>query len=413
MKEGDHMRVCLLTLEWPPYGGGIGTYMFNLARGLAQMGQQVTVVTHDRNPMAVADVDIVSVPLPHEWGRVWRRLTPWRLEPFHTWSARAYRMYRRISDEKKFDIVETAEYGAWGRHLTHDRPVPLVVKCHTPTHVLWTINNGNEHHRKRPVWVRALDRHERQQAANADTIVSPSSALANYLSMDWGIPRTRFEVVPNPIDCEAFCPAMEEPIGNEILYVGRLDYNKGCFDLATAAVPLLEKYQHIRLRFVGMDMKSPAVYRDHGDLASDVIRRTVPQKFHSRLLFTEQVPVSEVVTFHRQAICAVVPTRGFESFSYTVLEPMASGCPVVATECGGPAEILTNDSDGLLVARGDTAGLATAIERLITDEPLRRRLAASARMTVERQYSIAAVVPQVIALYEKTIHGCSGRMWHN
>jgi glycosyltransferase involved in cell wall biosynthesis len=102
-------------------------------------------------------------------------------------------------------------------------------------------------------------------------------------------------------------------------------------------------------------------------------------------------------------LCAVMPTRGFESFSYTALEPMACGCPVIATHCGGPTEIITDGVDGLLVQPGDVEGITAAIQKFIEQPQLRQKLAAEARRTVEKRYAIPAVVPQIVKFYENVI----------
>jgi glycosyltransferase involved in cell wall biosynthesis len=258
---------------------------------------------------------------------------------------------------------------------------------------------------KIPLWLRFQDRYERWQTFHADAIVSPSYALANHLSLSWVIPRSRFTVLPNPIDTELFCTSdsIEQERKREILYVGRLQYNKGGFDLAESVVPLLSEYPELTVRLVGMDAESPKRFRGNGDKASEAILSLIPREYHNRIIFTNHVPVPELVSFHQKALCAVMPTRGFESFSYTVLEPMSCGCPVVATHCGGPAEIITDGVDGLLVPPGDTKALTIALERLVKDQQLRAKLALEARRTAERRFAIPVVIPQIVKLYEDVI----------
>ena len=282
--------------------------------------------------------------------------------------------------------------------------VPVLVRCHNPTFTIWS--NGQTARRawKIPLWLRLQDKKERRQTFDADRIVTPSFALADHLALRWVIPRARFAVVPNPIDADLFRPnGSGKENANEILYVGRLQYHKGVFDLAEAVAPLMEKYKDIKIHFVGMNMKSPEIFRRYGDNAADVIRSIIPAEYHSRIIFTEHIAVSEIVSFHQKALCAVMPTRGFESFSYTAVEPMACGCPVIATHCGGPSEIITDGVDGFLVEPGDAEGIRTALSRLIEEPQLRERFASQARRTIEKRFSIPAVVPQIVRLYEETI----------
>lgn len=398
------MNICLLTLEWPPNGCGIGTYMFNLARGLNSLGHKVTVITNDREPLVCPGIKIIQVPLPITKKTIWRKIQKWRMEPHHSWSLMAYKKFIAVCESENFDIIETAEFGAWGRHFVGHLDMPLVVRCHNPTHVVWSINQMSNSSYRMPLWLHFQDKYERQQTFHADAIVSPSYALANHLSLSWVIPRNRFTVSPNPIDAELFCAHNgEKKAKKEILYVGRLQFNKGAFDLAKALKSLLKKYPELTVRLVGMDAEPPKQFSEYGNTASEAIRSLIPAEYHNRMIFTNHVPVTDIVSYQQKALCTVMPTRGFESFSYTVLEPMSCGCPVVATRCGGPAEIVTDGLDGLLVPPGDTKALTIALERLIKNPQLREKLALEAKRTVERRFAIPVVIPQIVQLYKDVI----------
>lgn len=398
------MNICLVTLEWPPYGCGIATYMFNLARGLVELGHNVTVITNDKQPLSCSGVKIVQVRVTDAKSRLIDKLVKWRMEPYHSWSLAAYKKFQQLCENENFDIIETAEFGACARHFMKNRKVPVVVRCHNPTHVVWSINQRSPESYRMPLWLYFQDRQERKQTYKADAIVSPSYALANHLSLTWVIPRSRFTVLPNPIDTELFdSNGQADEDKNEILYVGRLDFNKGCFDLIESVEPLLKKYPRLSLRMLGSD--SPAVQRSNGKvkMASEVIRASLPSQYHDRVIFTDHVPVVDVVRYQQKALCTVMPTRGFESFSYTTIEPMSCRCPVIATHCGGPSEIITDSVDGLLVSPGDIKQMTVALERLVTDMGLRKRLAANARQTVQRRFAIEVVVGQIVRFYETAI----------
>jgi glycosyltransferase involved in cell wall biosynthesis len=91
-----------------------------------------------------------------------------------------------------------------------------------------------------------------------------------------------------------------------------------------------------------------------------------------------------------------------EGFSIACVEAMSCGVPVVATRCGGPQEILSNDS-GLLVAPGDADALAHAIYRVANEPELATNLAQSALKRAQNEYSLKTMLSRYEALYERVI----------
>lgn len=386
--------------------------MFNLARGLASQGHGVTLITHDQNPVACSGVRILSVPLPDSRRTIVPRLRRNIRRVFrgirHPWSWDAHRVFQKAFETEPVDIVETAEFGAWGWHFLGDARAPIVVRCHNPAHVVWSVNQVPSRSWAMPAFLWKQDRLEREQTYSAHGIASPSYALANHLSLNWVIPLNRFTVIPNPIDAELFRPDGGDTEKREILYVGRFEHNKGVYDLAEAVVPVLAAHRDLCVRFVGMDRPAAAQLSCGGGTASDAICGIVPKQFHDRLLFTSPVPVTEIAGLQQNALLAVVPTRGFESFAYTVLESMACGTPVIATRCGGPSEIVTHGVDGWLVPPGRPAALTEAMQYLLSDSAIRRGLGARGRQTVERRFATSVVLPRITDWYSEVIRQFNG-----
>jgi glycosyltransferase involved in cell wall biosynthesis len=81
---------------------------------------------------------------------------------------------------------------------------------------------------------------------------------------------------------------------------------------------------------------------------------------------------------------AFVLTSRYEGFGNVLIEAMACGVPVVATSSPGTKEIVTAGTDGLLVERHEPAAVSAALERVLTDDAFRRRLADGARRSAER-----------------------------
>jgi glycosyltransferase involved in cell wall biosynthesis len=92
-----------------------------------------------------------------------------------------------------------------------------------------------------------------------------------------------------------------------------------------------------------------------------------------------------------------------EPFGLVLLEAMASGVPVVATNRGGPAEIVRSALHGVLVSPHDPAALASAIQSLADDYERRQLIVKSAREFVEANFDIRIVVPRVEDFYRRVV----------
>jgi len=97
--------------------------------------------------------------------------------------------------------------------------------------------------------------------------------------------------------------------------------------------------------------------------------------------------------------CSVKP----EPFGRVIIEGMSAGRPVIASNLGGAAEIISHGVDGLLTPAGDPAALAVAMQRLLDDPAERQRLGQAGRRTVAQRYQVDAHVRSVLAFYERVL----------
>jgi glycosyltransferase involved in cell wall biosynthesis len=92
-----------------------------------------------------------------------------------------------------------------------------------------------------------------------------------------------------------------------------------------------------------------------------------------------------------------------EAFAFTLLEAMASSCPVVATRRGAIPESILDGVTGILVPPQDAKATAEAILKLLNDETLRQRIGLAGRERVERYFSLERWVGETIRIYEKAV----------
>jgi len=391
-------------MEWPPYSGGIASYMYALAKGLSEQGNQITVLTAEKNPINITGVDIrcVAVNLPKR--NFVSKITKWKMEPFDFWAKAVFNYFTENFSSNDFDIIESAEYGAWARYFTR-QSIPLVTRCHNTTKIVWSINCQNKDPYFMPIWVAFQDYKERMQTFQSSGITAPSYSLANHLALQWNLDRSNIKVIPNAIDTDKFRPTervVTSPV-REILFIGRFQLGKGVYDFLEAAIPLLEKYPDIILRFVGRNMPAPAEFASFGTTASEVIINKIPSELKERVIIVPPVPQEDTIEYYRRAYCVVIPTRGYESFSYTCLEAMSCGCAVVATNCGGPAELLVDGDSGSLVEPGNIGAIREAIGLILEDQKRAELFSLNSRKVAMEKFGINTMAEQTVGFYQDVL----------
>jgi glycosyltransferase involved in cell wall biosynthesis len=113
-------------------------------------------------------------------------------------------------------------------------------------------------------------------------------------------------------------------------------------------------------------------------------------------------PWERTVRLIRGSDALVLPSR-IEGLPTVLLEAMAVGTPVVATEVGGVPEMIESGKEGLLVPADDVQSLASAVVSVVSDKRLGASLAGNARRKVEETYSWDAVLPRYLEIYDRLI----------
>ena len=232
----------------------------------------------------------------------------------------------------------------------------------------------------------------------ADCIIANSNAVREWLHKQ-GLGRYDIQVIPNGITMPA--PRRSDEPGSIrsefnidpkcplIAVVGRLVRTKGLEFFLDAAASIASRFPSARFLVVGEANIEPS-YR------VELEERARNLNLNGRLIFTGQR--GDVPQIMREIDISVLPSLS-ESFSNSLLESMANGLPVVATNVGGNPEVVSDGENGVLVAPADPAALSRAIAQLLESPDLRRRLGQAAREKVAREYSIECLLRRTEDLY--------------
>lgn len=178
-------------------------------------------------------------------------------------------------------------------------------------------------------------------------------------------------IIPNAVN-EAFYSTQRAPIPGMIVTCGRLNAQKNQKMLIDAFSRIAGRYPWIRLRIYG-----------DGDLRQALSQQITDLGLDDRV---ELMGVTTDVPSVLREASVFVMSSDYEGMPNALMEAMAVGVPCISTDCpcGGPQMLIDNGQNGLLVPVGDTAQLAQALEKLLSDETLAGRMGQQAHQSAQR-----------------------------
>jgi glycosyltransferase involved in cell wall biosynthesis len=201
-----------------------------------------------------------------------------------------------------------------------------------------------------------------------------------------GVPRERIVVLPNPVELPAAVPTRLGRSYVRLVYLGLFARAKGVFDLIDALTRL-------RPECLG---RTRLVLAGNGEMAQ--VRELVERRGLARFVeVRDWLGPAERDRLLASADAFVLPSYA-EGLPMSLLESMAWGLPVISTPVGSIPEHVRDGAQGLLVQPGDVSELAGAIERIVMNDALRRRMGEAARTAAE-PLSIELYARKVAAIY--------------
>ena len=399
------MRICLVSEEYPPETGhgGIGTQTWNKAQALTELGHSVEVLSRAGigSPARTCQESGITV----------HRMAPPGENPAcplpiydqsvyslgYSWSV-LHSLYR-LTQKNQFDLINFPEFGAEGFAFQANRTaanwVPIVVQLHAPLAMLAERMGWPE---KNTSFYRTAAFMEGESIRLADGWMASSANIANFVAEFYEIPRGEIDVVHCGIDCDMFRPGVEEGMRNDrptVLFVGNVTPSKGISTVFEAVLRLRRRFPNILLQVVGKgdELWNEMVVRARRDGAEGNLQR-VP-------FVKERKEISEL---YRRAHVFASPADHENGVANAYVEAMACGCPVIASTTGGAPEAVTDGESGILVAPQDVDATVAALDQLLGNEALARRLGAAGRRRAEKYFAREHYINRVLAAYQKTIN---------
>jgi glycosyltransferase involved in cell wall biosynthesis len=261
--------------------------------------------------------------------------------------------------------------------------------------IIWCIDRGAFSGSWFSPMVRALSRRAaflRERMNRLDRMIVPTRLMEGMLVRN-GLDRDK--VVFSRFGIRPATPEVRQDNSEGMLrvgFIGGLSEHKGAHLLVSAvrALPGIA----LELRVYGRtDLNLPYIERLQHLASGD-----------GRIRFCGTFPNESIGKIFAELDVLVVPSIWYENTPLVIYSAQAAGCPVVASNLGGMAEVVVHERNGLLFEAGDAAGLASAIERLADDRGLLQRLAANA----EKPRPIGGYVSELLKVYDEVLKGRRG-----
>jgi len=376
------MKIALVSPYDFAYPGGVAHHISYLRHYFTKWGHEVRIIAPMSGTAPNPDGFIAigkPIPVPFSGSIARIALSPW-LSP----------RVKAVLNEEKFDII----------HL-HEPLIPML--CTTVLRLSQTVNIGTFHaastrpsYRWGKPFIKWLFK---RWFRKLDGKIAVSESSVEYIKKHFP---GHLDIIPNGVDLEHFSPDVS-PIDEfcdgklNILFVGRLEKRKGVSYLLKAYKQVKQAVPDSRLIIVGPGTRLRNKYEKH-----------VMESGLRDVVFAGYVGYKELPRYYKTADIFCAPAIGQESFGIILLEAMAMGKPIVASNIAGYAGVVTPGVDGLLVPPKDEKMLAQALISLMTDESRRQQMGANGRLKA-MEHGWERIARRILDYYTKVLGESSHR----
>ncbi|MGB8644093.1 MAG: glycosyltransferase family 4 protein [Anaerolineae bacterium] len=371
------MKIALVTPYDYPYPGGVTEHIMHLDREFRARGHDTRIIAASTKDEDGLDGNVIKVsgaisPIPFSGSAARITLSP-----------PVYRRVKKILKDEQFDVVHV-----------HEPAVPLL--CVTVLRHSHAVNVGTFHAYRE---TNALYEYAKPIAewifGRLDGRICVSEVVRDYITQYFP---SDYHIIPNGIDLARFARTDVKPIARyndgrpNILFVGRMEDRKGFRHLIRAFPYIKQEVPDARLLVVGAftdEEKAPYV------------RYARTHRLRS-IHFVGWVSREELTRYYRTATLFCAPSTGFESFGIVLLEGMAAGVPVVASDIAGYRSVIQDGIQGRLVKPEDEQALAGAIIPLLKNPGLRQDMAERGKERAA-EYDWPIIAERVLDYYQELL----------
>lgn len=378
-------------------GGGAESYVRTMADALIKCGHRVTILAIGQREETNGSLRMKNIKSPNLHWYLYRTLPIGKSVAMPVreleWSRAAWRALVELNAEDPVDVAEAGENMAVQQLVSAVR-LPVVIRCHGNALAIKRFGGapaGSSDRIARRLQVAGIRR--------AKAITAVSKFQAREIATELSLPEDFVHVIPNPVSPsvlkEASKPSPAQSNDRPIvLFTGRVERNKG-------TLVLLQSWERVASEVA--DVEYIIAGARHNSINDRTLENSLGRNgTREHVKIAGHIPWDRLPDFYRRATVFVMPSY-YETFGISVLEAMAFGLPVVASNVGGLPEVVEDGVTGLLVPPGDVKALADSLARLLRDPELRARMGRAGQERVRSEFTVDQIVPKTLAVYESVV----------
>lgn len=402
------MRIAYISHEFPPDTGkgGIGTYVSQVAKALAEKGNDIHVFAGSDYRQGSTFSD--GYYIHHV-----------RCENGNDFKGKVANTFSEQNATAPFDLMESAEINgnAW-EIKKHFPSIPLVVRLHAPNYLVESLKKTYLPFTSKLRFVLGSIRRlkfdlgywrpykkesdpDYQFIQLADFISAPSISMKNWVIRHWQIAPIKIAVMPN-----IFSPSQDllnitiETVSKykRIVFFGRLNVLKGLVNATKAMKKILIDFPDWQFRIIGDDGPGP-----YNNISMRTWMKDQLKDVGNQVEFLDGMAYEDLPDAISECEIVLIPSL-FESYSYTCAEAMAAGKAVVGSNNAGMADLIENNSSGILVDPYKSKEMIEGLQKLISDDPFRYQIRINARKSILEKQNASKTI-QLFKKYYGNILG--------
>ncbi len=392
----SRVKILMVSWEYPPVViGGLGRHVHHLSTALAAAGHEVVVLsrrpagtdpsTHPSTDEVREGVRVVAAAQdPHEFSFS-SDMMAWTLAMGHS-MIRAGMSLKNPRGNRPWrpDVLHTHDWlvAHPAIALAEFYDVPMVSTIHATEagrHSGWVSGAISRQVHAVESWL----------VRESDSLITCSASMADEITELFGPGLAGITVIRNGIDAARWPFAARRPRTGpaELLYLGRLEYEKGVHDLIAALPRIRRTHPGTTLTVAG-----------EGTQQEWLIEQARKHKVLKAVRFVGHLDHAGLLAVLHRADAAVLPSH-YEPFGLVALEAAAAGTPLVTSNIGGLGEAVINGQTGVSCAPRDVAGLASAVRRVLDDPDAAQRRARAARERLTSDFDWRTVASETAQVY--------------